>query len=51
MTERSRTDRTLPHVLVVDDQEAVRDAVRLLLKHSGYRTSLEIMERLSYISL
>jgi DNA-binding NtrC family response regulator len=39
MTERSRTDRTLPHVLVVDDQEAVRDAVRLLLKHSGYRTS------------
>ena len=29
----------LPHVLVVDDQDAVRDAVRLLLKHSGYRTS------------
>lgn len=39
MAERSRPDASLPHVLVVDDQDAVRDAMRMLLKHSGYRTS------------
>lgn len=27
-----------PHILIVDDQDAVRDALRLLLKHSGYRS-------------
>lgn len=30
---------TSPHILVVDDQPAVHDALRLLLKHSGYRMS------------
>lgn len=35
----SSGDATQPHVLVVDDQDAVRDALRLLLKHSGYRVS------------
>lgn len=39
MTESSRPGGPLPHVLVVDDQDAVRDALRLLLKHSGYRSS------------
>jgi DNA-binding NtrC family response regulator len=39
MTESSRPGGALPHVLVVDDQDAVRDALRLLLKHSGYRSS------------
>ncbi|APG05907.1 sigma-54-dependent Fis family transcriptional regulator [Luteibacter rhizovicinus DSM 16549] len=39
MTELSRPGGALPHVLVVDDQDAVRDALRLLLKHSGYRSS------------
>jgi DNA-binding NtrC family response regulator len=39
MADPSPSGASLPHVLVVDDQEAVRDAVRLLLKHSGYRCS------------
>jgi DNA-binding NtrC family response regulator len=40
MTANSSSgDSTQPHVLVVDDQDAVRDALRLLLKHSGYRVS------------
>ncbi|QDE39731.1 sigma-54-dependent Fis family transcriptional regulator [Luteibacter pinisoli] len=39
MADPSQSGASLPHVLVVDDQEAVRDAVRLLLKHSGYRFS------------
>jgi DNA-binding NtrC family response regulator len=39
MTDPSRSGGPMPHVLVVDDQDAVRDALRLLLKHSGYRTS------------
>ncbi|UPG92625.1 sigma-54-dependent transcriptional regulator [Luteibacter aegosomatissinici] len=39
MAEPTHIDRSKPHILVVDDQEAVRDAVRLLLKHAGYRTS------------
>jgi DNA-binding NtrC family response regulator len=39
MTDTSRHGGTRPHILVVDDQDAVRDALRLLLKHSGYRSS------------
>ena len=39
MASHSRPSGTPPHILVVDDQEAVRDALRLLLKHSGYRSS------------
>ena len=39
MANHSRPGGTPPHILVVDDQEAVRDALRLLLKHSGYRSS------------
>ncbi|MDY1549900.1 sigma-54-dependent transcriptional regulator [Luteibacter sahnii] len=40
MSDMPATADTLPHVLVVDDQEAVRDALRLLLKHAGYRVTL-----------
>jgi DNA-binding NtrC family response regulator len=39
MTDTSRPGSTRPHILVVDDQDAIRDALRLLLKHSGYRSS------------
>jgi len=39
MADHSFPGAATPHVLVVDDQDAVRDALRLLLKHSGYRVS------------
>lgn len=39
MADKTHPGGDLPHILLVDDQEAVRDALRLLLKHSGYRTS------------
>ncbi len=39
MADKPHPSETHPHVLVVDDQDAVRDALRLLLKHSGYHTS------------
>ncbi|UPG84007.1 sigma-54 dependent transcriptional regulator [Luteibacter aegosomatis] len=39
MADHSLPGAATPHVLVVDDQDAVRDALRLLLKHSGYRVN------------
>ena len=37
MADTSPAGGASPHILVVDDQAAVHDALRLLLKHSGYR--------------
>ncbi|MBV8417015.1 MAG: sigma-54-dependent Fis family transcriptional regulator [Verrucomicrobia bacterium] len=37
---RSESSLPAPHILVADDQLAVRDALRLLLKNEGYRATL-----------
>jgi two-component system, sensor histidine kinase len=38
--ETSRSAASLPHVLLVEDDEAVRGATRLLLRVAGYRVSV-----------
>src|SRR6476646_811927 len=43
-----------PLVLIVDDDESLRDHVALLFRHEGYRVSeardgIEAMEKLSYL--
>ncbi len=37
---RSRSTSTSPNILIADDQSAVREALRLLLKNDGYQTTL-----------
>ena len=40
MRAASRSSVSLPHVLLVEDDEAVRGATRLLLRVAGYRVSV-----------